>query len=184
MQIRKRFVARVWNSRSPEAGRRRERRRFPKDMLQPRPDREKWPDGPASRVTESAGWAAPSQRVGTDHCTDTGQRRLWLRHIPFSRHYTIWALQQMPKSHLGQCRLSRKIPGGREARQFGGTPTDASCSGRQQPSWWSIMSTDNQTSGKHIQWLHLGTSPSPPSKDTSSNLSLSQYPFPVLICSV
>ena len=29
----------------------------------------------------------------------------------------------------------RKIPGGGEARQFGGSPTDASCSGRQQPSW-------------------------------------------------
>ena len=28
----------------------------------------------------------------------------------------------------------RKIPGGGEARQFGGLPTDASCSGRQQPS--------------------------------------------------
>ena len=35
LQIRKRFDVRLWRSSSPEAGRRREPRQFPKDMLNP-----------------------------------------------------------------------------------------------------------------------------------------------------
>ena len=41
LQIRERFDVGLWSSSSPEAGRRRECRQFPKDMLQPRPDGEK-----------------------------------------------------------------------------------------------------------------------------------------------
>ena len=65
---------------------------------------------------------AMSQRVGTDYCTYTSQGKQ-RQHIPFSRHYTTWALQgETHKSHLGQRRPSGKSreagrPGNSEERQ-------------------------------------------------------------------
>ena len=53
---------------------------------------------------------AMSQRVGTDYCTYTSQGKQ-RQHIPFSRHYTTWALQgDTHKSHIGQRRPSGKSP--------------------------------------------------------------------------
>ena len=64
----------------------------------------------------------------------------------------------------------RKIPGGGEARRFGGSPTNASCSGRQQPSWTvDSRGSTTRTVWENIQRLHIRTSPLPPSKDTSTN---------------
>ena len=44
---KRKICRQVWNSYSPEARRRRECRQFPKDMLQPRPAREKLPQRPS-----------------------------------------------------------------------------------------------------------------------------------------
>ena len=139
---------------------------FPKDMLYPCPTgRNNRTGALASRGDPKARVWRPVQEVGTDYCTHTSQRKTVTTHIPFGWHYTAWPLQQTEISPRPTSTI-RKIPGGREARQFGGTPTDASCSGRQ-PLWWTIPAwkrerATNDTSG-NIWKLHFGTSPLPPS---------------------
>ena len=142
MQIRKRFVARVWNSHSPEAGRRRERRQFPKDMLQPRPDTGRnyhtaqRVGRPKARVGRrvaacSTGIARTPSRTPGRHSgaclQDIQSDEAVTTTYPF--RLAIYNLSSPTDAYISP-RQRRPSGKSRDAgRQRGGPPTDASCSG-------------------------------------------------------
>ena len=102
-------------------------------------------------------------------------------HIPFSRHYTTWALQAEPhKSHLGQRRPSGKSreagrPGNAEDRQ----PMQAALADNDTHERSIGGGSTTRTVWENKQRLHIRTSPLPPSKDTSTNNPYHSTHFPV-----
>ena len=129
LQIRERFDVELWSSSSPEAGRRRERESlFPKDMLNPagtgRNDRTGL--GLRARGAERPALHGSTRRETTSRPVSCSCHQSY----PFQPTlHNLGSPDGTPQISPRPTSTIRKIPGGGEARQFGGTPTDASCSG-------------------------------------------------------
>ena len=125
-----------------------------------------------------------SQRVGTDYCTYTSQGKL--RSYPFRlAPCKFGPPEQNPEISFQANAGHQENPGRRGGPVNGGSPTDASCSGRQQPSWAiDSRGSTTRTVWENIQRLHIRTSPLPPSKDTSTNNPYHSTHFQFNLCCI
>ena len=131
LQIRERFDVGLWSSSSPEAGRRRERESlFPKDMLNPAGTGRNDRTGLGLRRARSA--ERPALHGSTRReTTSRPVSRSCHQSYPFQPTlHNLGSPGRNPQISPRPTSTIRKIPGGGEARQYGGSPTDASCSGR------------------------------------------------------
>ena len=143
-------------------------------------------------VTESAGWGPVVEQLALHGPVDGSppdyQTAVATTSYPFhlapvvdKNHSNLSSPSKTNTSRSRPTPAIRKIPGGGEARQFGGSPTDASCSGRQQPSW-SIDRRRARYShrlGEHTktshQELHLYLPPKIPQQIILITVPISQF---------